>query len=197
MRFRRDESGAVLVFTAVVLVVMLGIAALVVDLGIAYGHRRSMQSAADASALGAAQDLARADSSSATSTATALGDENLPRLTIMWNGCAGDTLPSGFQIAGPGPQLRVVRPLVRTGPRAHPPAVVPEPLRRRQSLSTSTVAIAGLHGVGNGGGLLPFAMNGSFGSATTASTRAATATASRRATARRPGTSASSTSPAA
>jgi len=94
-----DESGAVLVLSVVVLVVLLGFTALVIDLGIAHSHRRSMQAAADAAALGAAQNLAGSNPSNASTTATALGDENLPGRTIAWNACAGDTLPSGFQIA--------------------------------------------------------------------------------------------------
>jgi hypothetical protein len=167
MRVRRDESGAVLVFTVIALVVMLGCAALVVDLGLAHAHRRSMQGAADASALGAAQDLARADTVSAANTATALGDENLPKLTILWNACAGDTLPSGFRIADAAHNCvsfdgSFERVRVRVPRQTF--ASLFGGILGSKTLSTSTVAIAGIRGVGNGGGLLPFAMSGSFGS---------------------------------
>jgi len=164
MRHDHDESGAVLVFTVVALVVMLGFAAFVVDLGIAYGQRRSMQSAADAAALGAAQNLAGNNLASAATTATALGDENLPGRTIVWNQCAGDTLPTGFQIAD------VSHDCVSFD-RAHDQVRVRIPKQSFpslfggifgiRSLSTSTVAIAGLQAVGNGS-LLPYAMHGAF-----------------------------------
>jgi hypothetical protein len=166
MRARRDESGAVLVFTAVALILMLAIAAFVIDLGIAYGHRRTMQSAVDAAALGGAQNLAGSNPSSATTTATGLGDQNLSGTTIDWNGCTGDTLPSGFQIADAShncvsynstfDQIRVRIPKQSV-------ASLFGGVIGIKSLSTSTVATAGLSAVGSGGGLLPFAMAGSFG----------------------------------
>jgi len=167
MSIRRDESGAVLVLTVISLVVMLGFAALVLDVGIAHAHRRSMQSSADASALGAAQDLANADTTGAVSHAGSLGAENLPDRTLDWNGCAGDVLPSGFKVAdlthncisfdGSFERIRV------RIPRQSFPSLFGG-VFGNQALTTSTVAIAGLRAVGNGGGLLPFAMGGSFGS---------------------------------
>ncbi len=51
----RDESGAVLVFVAVCLVVLLGMVALTVDLGRAVAIKRDMVNAADAAALAGAQ----------------------------------------------------------------------------------------------------------------------------------------------
>jgi len=167
MRVRRDESGAVLVFTVIALVVMLGCAALVVDLGVAYGHRRSMQGAADAAALGAAQDLAGADTTSAVSSATTYGNENLPQRTILWNACAGDTLPGGFRVADAAHNCvsfdgSFERVRVRV-PRQSFPSLFGG-IFGNKGLSTTTVAIAGVRVAGNGGRLLPFAMGGSFGS---------------------------------
>jgi hypothetical protein len=164
MRTRHDESGAVLVVTVMVLVVLLGLAALVLDLGLAHGQRRSMQNAADAAALGAAQNLAGSDPSSAASTATALGDQNLPSRTIVWNACTGDTLPAGFLIAAASPNCvsfnRTFDQVRVRIPKQSFPSLFGGILGIK-SLSTSTVAIAGLHAVGNGA-LLPFAMNGAF-----------------------------------
>ncbi len=166
MRTRRDESGAVLVFTCIALVVMLGFAAFVIDLGVAYGHRRSMQAAADASALGAAQNLAGTNPASATATATALGDENLPGQTLLWSACAGDTLPSGFQVADAAHNCvsynRMFEQVRVRIPKQSFPSLFGGILGFN-STSTSTVAIAGVRGVGNGG-LLPYALNGAFAS---------------------------------
>jgi Flp pilus assembly protein TadG len=54
-RLRDEESGAVLVFVAVSLVVLLGMTALTVDLGRAVAIKRDMVNAADAAALAGAQ----------------------------------------------------------------------------------------------------------------------------------------------
>ena len=58
-RLRDDESGAVLVFVAVCLVVLLGMTALTVDLGRAVAIKRDMVNAADAAALAGADVCAR------------------------------------------------------------------------------------------------------------------------------------------
>src|SRR3974390_3069656 len=53
-RQRRDERGIVLVWMAVVLVVLLGVAAFAVDFGFAYYTGEREQNAADAAALSGA-----------------------------------------------------------------------------------------------------------------------------------------------
>jgi uncharacterized membrane protein len=53
----RDESGQVFVFLAVILVGIVGMAALVVDVGSWYQAQRKLQTAADAAALAGAQHL--------------------------------------------------------------------------------------------------------------------------------------------
>jgi len=58
-RLRRDEGGAVLVIVALSLVVLLGMLALVVDLGRAVAIRRAMVNASDSAALAAAQKCAQ------------------------------------------------------------------------------------------------------------------------------------------
>ncbi len=57
VRLRSSELGQVLPFVAVLLVVLLGMLALVLDGGNLYLHRRSMQNAADAGALAGARIL--------------------------------------------------------------------------------------------------------------------------------------------
>lgn len=59
---RDDESGAVAIIVAVMLVAFLGFAALVVDVGHWYNVRRQLQSAADAAAIAGAMDLAKGES---------------------------------------------------------------------------------------------------------------------------------------
>ena len=85
LRRRRDERGAVLIITVIMLVVLLGIAALAVDLGYAYEMRRQVQNTADAAALGAAQDLP--DLTTTESDAKSLSSTNLPHGTFPWSDC--------------------------------------------------------------------------------------------------------------
>jgi hypothetical protein len=54
---RRDETGAVLALVAVSLTVLLGVAAMAIDVGNFRAHRRQLQSAADAGALAGAAQL--------------------------------------------------------------------------------------------------------------------------------------------
>ncbi len=72
-RLRRrgaDESGAVIVLTAIMIVAMLGMAALAVDVGSFYQAQRQAQAAADAGALAASQDLPNNPTGAATDGAT-------------------------------------------------------------------------------------------------------------------------------
>ena len=56
----QEERGQVIVLVVLMLIVLLGMAALVVDVGYAYYAQRSLQSSADAAALAAAQELPNA-----------------------------------------------------------------------------------------------------------------------------------------
>jgi Putative Flp pilus-assembly TadE/G-like len=56
-RRSRDESGQVLVLAAMTLAVLLGMAALTIDVGFAYYTQRSLQASADAAALAGAQEM--------------------------------------------------------------------------------------------------------------------------------------------
>lgn len=76
-RFRDEDSGAVLVFVAVCLVVLLGMVALTVDLGRAVAIKRDMVNAADAAALAGAQTCAeQRDTGAAQAAALDLSTDN-------------------------------------------------------------------------------------------------------------------------
>jgi len=60
-RLLKDDKGAVLPLVALLLVVMLGFTAIVVDAGILYNNRRQMITAADAGALAGARELSDND----------------------------------------------------------------------------------------------------------------------------------------
>ena len=70
-----DDSGAVAVIVAVLMVVLLGVAALVIDVGSMYAERRKLQTAADAAALAAVQELP-ADPAQARAVALAYAADN-------------------------------------------------------------------------------------------------------------------------
>lgn len=57
LRRHRDESGQAFVLLALVLIVLLGMGALVLDVDYAFYVQRSLQASADAAALAAAQEL--------------------------------------------------------------------------------------------------------------------------------------------
>lgn len=81
----RDERGAILVVSAVLMTAMLAFAALGVDIGNARQHRRASQNAADAAALAAAQDLP--NTTTAIATAKAYAQDNYGTPTTAWVGC--------------------------------------------------------------------------------------------------------------
>ena len=61
----QEERGQVIVLVVVMLIVLLGFAALVVDVGYAYYAHRSLQASADAAALAGAQELPNASAAEA------------------------------------------------------------------------------------------------------------------------------------
>ena len=75
-----DESGVVIVLVAVLMVVILGAAALAIDVGSIYKAQRQAQTAADAGALAASQDLP-SSTVSATTDATNYATTNYPGAT--------------------------------------------------------------------------------------------------------------------
>jgi Putative Flp pilus-assembly TadE/G-like len=70
------DRGMVLVWAAVSLVVLLGMGALVIDVGALYQERREVQNGADAAALAVAKDCALDDCLDAYGTADHYADEN-------------------------------------------------------------------------------------------------------------------------
>src|SRR5919205_1052099 len=56
-RFASDESGVVAPMAALLIIVLVGFCALVLDFGTIYANRRALQNAADAAALAGARDL--------------------------------------------------------------------------------------------------------------------------------------------
>ena len=81
MKLRRslllDEGGAVAVLVALMLVVLVGFAAIVIDIGHLYENRRQMQSAADAAALAGAHELiVGADQATVLNTANEYAHRN-------------------------------------------------------------------------------------------------------------------------
>ena len=79
-RTRRTERGQVLIMFAVGLVVLLGIAAIAIDLGRMMAERRHLQTAADAGALAACQSLIAgsvADVNAATQHARSVAGVNI------------------------------------------------------------------------------------------------------------------------
>ena len=60
-RLRKREEGAVMVFVAILLVILVGFTALAIDFGMAYYQRQKLQTACDAAALAGAQGLATSE----------------------------------------------------------------------------------------------------------------------------------------
>ena len=58
-RLRKDERGAVAIIVALVMVVLLGFAAIAVDISAMWAEKRQLQNGADAGALAIAQDCAK------------------------------------------------------------------------------------------------------------------------------------------
>jgi hypothetical protein len=90
------ERGAVMVVFTLLLVVLLGIAALVVDLGYGREKKRQIQNAVDAAALAAAQDLVTTNLATSEATAKSYAADNLPGGNFDWAGCADANRPANF-----------------------------------------------------------------------------------------------------
>jgi hypothetical protein len=89
LRSLRNERGGVLVMVAVMLPVLLGFAALVIDVGHAYQLRRHLQASADAAALAGAQELPNVSNAEAAARAYDAAPDgrneraNLPEVTTV------------------------------------------------------------------------------------------------------------------
>ena len=74
-----DESGFSLVFAAILMVVLIGMAAFAIDVGRLYAERRELQNAADAAVLAIAEDCGHGepcDNGTASATADLFADLN-------------------------------------------------------------------------------------------------------------------------
>jgi Putative Flp pilus-assembly TadE/G-like len=153
---RRDESGAVAVLVGVLTLVLFGIAALVVDLGLARDTRRQAQNAADSAALAAANTLylaGVANPAAAVAAAKEYAADNFGTTDADWARCTDPNRPVGFTgVSGetacisfsgsPGPnEVRVVVPT----------RSVETPLGRLMGVDGMNVGAAAQAGVDPGG----------------------------------------------
>ena len=71
----KEQSGAAAIVLALLLPVLIGMLGVIIDLGYAYQHRRIMQPAADAAAMGDACSIFRDDSNQSDNIETAALDD--------------------------------------------------------------------------------------------------------------------------
>jgi len=103
-RLHREEKGSVLLIVAVMLPVLIGMLALVVDLGSQVAAKRTAVQAADAAALAVALDCTTTGSANAQATAEQLADANVsgfpgasdPIVTVEGQGCDPANHTDGF-----------------------------------------------------------------------------------------------------
>ena len=105
----RDE-GAVLVLMAFLIVVLLGVGALVIDIGRAYVEKRQVQNGADAAALAVAQECARTgncgdEDAMATTYALGNGNNDMDVIEVCGDGpgldpCTGGAPPGATGASG-------------------------------------------------------------------------------------------------
>jgi Flp pilus assembly protein TadG len=99
---RNDERGAVLVFTALLLVVMMGFAAIAVDAASAWSEKREVQTAADMGSLAAIQEIPRTLLADAVANSASVGADFVTRN-------ADATAAVGAPTAGPSCAARPPR----------------------------------------------------------------------------------------
>src|SRR4029079_19278877 len=96
--FRKRERGQVLMFTALLAPILLGMTGMALDIGSYARHQRHLQNAADSIALAAAQDLCKvtcSDTTAATASANTWAIKNnvaLSDVTLAFTG--GNTTPT-------------------------------------------------------------------------------------------------------
>ncbi len=112
-----DDRGAITFIVAAMLVVMIGLAALVVDRGLVADNQRQAQSAADASALAAALALSQGGAAAETAAVTAAqryAEANFRVTPAEWGGCTAplqtDFVPlQGMSCISHNPTTKAVR----------------------------------------------------------------------------------------
>jgi Flp pilus assembly protein TadG len=111
LRRRLDgERGATAVFFALLLVPMLGFAAIAVDVGALYAERARLQVAADAAAIAVAQDCSRGNCGDMLATAQALITANDGEGTASRPVLSGD--PLSVTVTGSTPQEHWFAPVI-------------------------------------------------------------------------------------
>jgi Flp pilus assembly protein TadG len=144
-----DDRGAITLIVAAMLVVMIGLAALVVDRGLAADTQRQAQNAADASALAAAVAMAAGGPAAATNAvgaAQAYARENFGVTAAEWGACtaplqAGFTPVNGMSCISQNPATKSVRVTL-------PSRQVPSVFSGIFGVSSRTVASAATAGFG-------------------------------------------------
>jgi Flp pilus assembly protein TadG len=105
-----DERGATAVVLALLLIPMLGFAAIAVDVGALYAERARLQVAADAAAIAVAQDCSRGNCGDMLATAQALITANDPRGTSGRPVLSSD--PLSVTVTGGTPQEHWFAPVI-------------------------------------------------------------------------------------
>ncbi|WP_148575077.1 pilus assembly protein TadG-related protein [Nocardioides caldifontis] len=138
---RRAETGAVAIVAAALALVLFGLAALVVDLGLARDTRRQAQSAADAAALAAGNALYATSMTpnfaAAVDAAKAYAEENYSFDSSQWSACA-DPSPLAYVPSAAHGCISFNNPTKPTTVRV----VLPS-----QKVNTLFGAVAGIHEV--------------------------------------------------
>src|SRR5690349_16888925 len=102
LRSRREERGAVAIVVALLMIALIGCAALVVDLGLARDARREAQNASDAAALAAGNRVVAGGSwTAAIADAKAYAEKNFMTPSTAWSTC---TDASHLPYIAPGTQ---------------------------------------------------------------------------------------------
>ena len=105
-----DERGATAVMFALLLVPMLGFAALAIDVGALYAERARLQVAADAAAIAVAQDCSRGNCGDMLATAQTLITANDGAGTAAYPVLSGD--PLSVTVTGSTPQEHWFAPII-------------------------------------------------------------------------------------
>jgi Flp pilus assembly protein TadG len=101
-RLKQDESGATAVIVAILLTVLVGITAFVVDIGDVLWERRMLQNSADAAALAVAIDCAQGDCLDYQATASAYAEDNNFRgahvVSVVGSDGVSPPTPEGLEV---------------------------------------------------------------------------------------------------
>jgi Flp pilus assembly protein TadG len=159
IKMLNEESGQVLVVFAVVLAVLLGFAALSLDLGVAYVTKSELQRAADAAALAGVQELPDDPTQASTYAQTYLTNNGVKASDNITIAIAGDnksitvtvnrTSPKFFaKIFGINNNSISANSTATTGIAASVPWIVPFVIPEPPSFNYDQVYVMRMYGVG-------------------------------------------------